>query len=355
MTTINTIHSLIRELEKVSPKLASLDLCSTIQDGQIEAERFEFANNGDEIALVGRALEHLPAPGAALRKMMTDLLSQQNFYGQLCEFAVYDWLRRNDAGFQVQVPLTGSEVLNPNGTDLDGLFEGRDVYFDIKGFGFEAYVREKFRAKLSSMVNGGRILIEGARDNSVKDIEGAFRKLKGLAAELQQNGIAKIPELDWTLRASTSPLTMELGTADPYRTAEENWYYPFKTSRQFHRTSAFLLVFAFSPRFNGLMSVDFDGSTGVFLRSLARRAFLQTKGDATPISNFDSAADPTVTLDQASQLLSGLLFLNFANDNAWLFLNPRAVHPLKKDRVPQLFDFMLPREMSIDDFFHDNY
>ncbi|MBC8831562.1 hypothetical protein IAI13_35175, partial [Escherichia coli] len=44
-------------------------------------------------------------------------------------------------------------------------------------------------------------------------------------------------------------------------------------------------------------------------------------------SNFDAAADPTVTLDQASQLLSGLLFLNFANDNAWLFLNPRAAHP----------------------------
>jgi hypothetical protein len=145
MTTINTIHALISKLEKVSPRLASLDLCSTVQDEQIEAERFEFANNGDEIALVGRALEQLPAPEAALRKMMTDLLSRQNFYGQLCEFA---------------------------------------------------------------------------------------------------------------------------------------WYYPFKTSRQFHRTSAFVLVFSFSPGFNGLMSVDFDGSTGVFLRSLARRAFFQTKGDA---------------------------------------------------------------------------
>ena len=355
MTTINTIHSLIRELEKVSPKLANLDLCSTTQDEQIEGERFEFANNSAEIGFVGSAVEHLSVTQGALRKMMTDLLSQKNFYGQLCEFAVYDWLQRHDAGFQVQVAASGSDVLNRNGTDLDGLFEGRDVYFDIKGFGFEAYVREKFRSKLSDMVGRGRILIDGARDNSVKDIEGAFRKLKELTADLQQNGIAKIPELDWTLRVPTSALTMELNTVDPYWTAAENWYYPFKTARQFHRNSTFVLVFAFSPQFNGLMSVNFEQSTGVVLRSLARRAFLQTKGDTTSISKFDAAADPAITLDQASQLLSGLLFLNFANDDAWLFLNPRASHPLKKDFVPQLFDFMLPREMTIDDFAHDNY
>lgn len=82
---------------------------------------------------------------------------------------------------------------------------------------------------------------------------------------------------------------------------------------------------------------------------------MQTKGDTTPVTNFDPGADPAVTLDQGSQLLSGLLFLNFANDHSWLFLNPRAVHPLKKDQVPQLFDFMLPHEMAIDDFAHDNY
>ncbi|MBX9645530.1 MAG: hypothetical protein K2X57_00565 [Xanthobacteraceae bacterium] len=355
MTTVTTIHSLIKELEPPSPKIAALDLCSTIQDEQIDGERSIFGNNHDEIRMVGRSAEKLLVSQAALRKMMTDLLSQKNFYGQLCEFAVYDWLQRNEAGFQVQIPLTGAEVLNRNGTDIDGLFEGRDVYFDIKGFGFEAYVREKFRAKLESMVNKGRITIDGARDNAVKDIEGAFRKLKDLTTELHQAGIAKIPELDWTLRTSTSSLTVEMNTVDPYWTAEENWYYPFKTARQFHRGAAFVLVFAFSPTFNGLMSVNFEGSTDVVLRSLARRAFLQTKGDATPISKLDPAADPTLSLDQAAQLLSGILFLNFANDKSWLFLNPRAARPLKKDFVPQIFDFMLPHGMAIDDFAHDNY
>ncbi len=352
---VNTIHSLIKELEKESAKISALYLCSTIQDEQIEGERFNFASDRDEIALVGRAAENLPVSQPDLRKIMTDLLSEQNFYGQLCELAAYDWLRRSDAAFRVQIAQSGADVLNPNGTDLDGMFVGRDVYFDIKGFGFEAYVREKFRAKLSGMVNKGRILIDSTCDNSVKDIEGAFRQLKDLTAELQKAGVAKIPKLSWTLRTSTSPLTVETNTADPYWIAEENWYYPFKTSRQFHRNSAFVLIFVFSPRLNGLMSVNFTGSTDVVLRSLARRAFLQTKGDTTPVTKFDSGADPAVTLDRASQLLSGLLFLNFTNERAWLFLNPRAQHPLKKDHVPELFDFMLPQGMSVDDFAHDNY
>jgi hypothetical protein len=355
MTRVNTAHLLIKELEKVSPKIAALDLCTTAPDEPIDAERFNFANDRDEIALVGRAVEHLQTSEADLRKMMTDLLSEENFYGQLCEFAVYDWLSKNNAQFSIQVGQSGAEVLNPRGTDLDGMFDLRDVYFDVKGFGFEAYVREKFRARLASMVGKERILIEGSRDNSVKDMERAFRQIKDLASDLEQNGIAKLPDLDWTLRTSTSAVTTEASTIDPYHIAEENWYYPFKTARQFHRKSAFVLIFAFSPRLNGLMSVNFGKSTDVVLRSLARRAFLQTKGDTTPVKKFDTKADATVTLDQASQLISGLLFLNFNNEHAWLYLNPRAQHPLKKDHVRELFDFMLPRELWIDDFSHDNY
>lgn len=354
MTKVRSTHPLIAQLEQLSPKIASIGLSSTVVDEEIEAELFNFANDPAEIEMVARAAEKLSVSQDALRKMMTDLLSQQNFYGQLCEFAVYDWLSRNDAGYTVQVAQSGADVLNPNGTDLDGMFEGRDAYFDIKGFGFEAYVREKFRKKLSEMV-GKRILIEGSRDSSVKDIERAFRQLKDLASELQRGDIAKIPGLDWTIRTSTDSLSIEVGTADPYWTAEQNWYYPFKTARQFHRHNAFVLIFAFSPRFNGLLSVNFGGTTEVVLRSLARRAFLQTKGDATPVAKLDASADPTVTLDEASQLLSGLLFLNFTDGNSWFFLNPRAKHLLRKDHVRQIFDFMPPREMTIDDFAHDFY
>jgi hypothetical protein len=168
MTKINAIHLLIKELEKLSPKISALDLCSTIPDEQIEEERFNFAINQDEISLVAQAVEDLPVSGSDLRKMMTDLLSRQNFYGQFCELAVYDWLKKSAATFRIQVAQTGREVLNPNGTDLDGMFDTRDVYFDIKGFGFESYVREKFRNKLTAMVKKGRILIDGSRDNSYR-------------------------------------------------------------------------------------------------------------------------------------------------------------------------------------------
>jgi hypothetical protein len=168
--------------------------------------------------MVGRAVEHLSSgllvSDAAIRKMLTDLLSPANFYGQLCEFAAYDWLNRNNASFRVQIAVVAQDVLNPNGSDLDGVFDARDVHFDVKGFGFEAYVREKFRKKIAELVGHGRILIDGPRDNSVKDLEKAFGRSKAIAAELSQSGLAKVPELGWTLRISASPVSME-----PSRTA----------------------------------------------------------------------------------------------------------------------------------------
>lgn len=354
MTNIKSTHALITQLEKLSPKIAALGLLSAVAEEEIEAERLDFANHPVEIEMVARAVETLQVSTDDLRKIMTDLLSEKNHYGQLCELAVYDWLARHDADYSVQVSQSGTDVLNPNGSDLDGMFVARDAYFDIKGFGFESYVREKFRKKLSKAV-GKRILIEGSRDNAVKDIESAFHKLKDLTQALQRGDIAKIPELDWSIRATTETLSIEAGYSDPFATAEENWYYPFKTARQFHRLKAFVLIFAFSPRFNAMQSVNFSGTAAIALRSLARRAFLQTKGDTTPVSKFDAGADQAVTLDEASQLLSGLLFVNFTDDNSWLFLNPRAKHLLRKDHVRQIFDFAPPYGMVIDDFAHDNY
>jgi hypothetical protein len=361
MAMITSLHVAISELEKVSPKIATLSLASTIPEERLEGERLDFVNTSAEIAMVGRAVEHLSSglsvSDAALRKMLTDLLSSANFYGQLCEFAVYDWLNRNNASFRVQIAAGAQDVLNPNGSDLDGVFDARNVHFDVKGFGFEAYVREKLRKKIAELVRHGRVLIDGPRDNSVKDLQKAFGRSKAIAAELSQSGLAKVPELGWTLRISASPVSIEQSSVDPYRMAEENRYYPFKTARQFHRNTPFLLIFAFSPAFNGFMSVDFDGSSGVFFRSLARRAFMQSTGDMDPVLKHDSGADSAVTIHEASRLLSGLLFLDFGDseDTAWLFLNPRAKHRLKKDHVEQMFDFLIPKEMSIDDFEHDNY
>jgi len=114
------------------------------------------------------------------------------------------------------------------------------------------------------------------------------------------------------------------------------------------------LIFGFSYRLNPLLAINLNNSTMTALRALARRAFMQVTDDKTPVDKFDRRADKT-PLNEASKLLSGILFVNFENDEAWLFLNPRAKHKLTRDHLDRIFDFMLLHIVYFDDFSHDDY
>ena len=358
-TAIRNLYSLIAAVAARSPVIARLDLPSKISDQPLEDDLLIFANEPDELDRVTRAVEHLAGQGGMtynqLTKMMVDLFSVANFYGQLCEFGVYDWLQRHDAAFDPQVHLTGKDVLNPNGTDLDGRFRARNILFDIKAMGFQTYVKAQFQKKLQRLVKGGLVTIDGPDDHSVKEIEThAFRQIPRVGNELNSNGIARIEQLAWIARVNKGRVAMAETTTDPYRMAEQNCYYPFKSARQFPRNTPFVLIFAFGHRFNQPLAVNFNDSTLVALRALARRAFMQMTGDATPMNKFDPKAS-SVSLEDASQLLSGLLFLNFNNDHAWFFANPRAKHKVTRDHLEHIFDFSIPRDLYFDDFAHDNY
>jgi hypothetical protein len=290
---IRNLYALIAQLAVRSRVIARLDLASKISDQSLEDDLLIFANEPQELDRVARAVEHLAGPGGMtqdeLIRMMKELLSVANFYGQLCEFGVYDWLQRHEAAFDPQVHLAGEDVLNPNGTDLDGRFKYRSVFFDIKAMGFQAYVKEQFKKKLQRLVKNGLVTIDGPDDNSVKDIQvHAFQAVPTVAGELNSNGIARIDQLGWTVRLNKGKVAMAESTVDPYRMAEENCYYPFKSARQFARHAPFVLVFAFGHRFNPGLSVNFGNSTLVTLRSLARRAFMQMTGNPTTVDKFDA-------------------------------------------------------------------
>jgi len=160
--------------------------------------------------------------------------------------------------------------------------------------------------------------------------------------------------LSWTVHA-TPPcrITTTVHTHNPYRLAEENRHFPFKGARQFTRNKPFLLVFSYAAQFNHALFVNFGGSTDITLRSLARRVFLSS--DPTPADQFDDKVAPIISIADAARLISGLLFINLDNDEALLFLNPRATHPITQAHVEQTFDFTMPPRLGVDDFAHDNY
>ena len=61
-------------------------------------------------------------------------------------------------------------------------------------------------------------------------------------------------------------------------------------------------------------------------------------------------------MSDASSLLSALLFINLDVENeARMYLNPRAANRLTHYHVDQIFDFSTPPSLLIDDFAYDDY
>lgn len=357
----NTLHALINKLSKRSSVIAGMNLATSLADAPLSGKLLDFINRMRDLDSVARAIELLSAKAglnpADAEISVKQLMNDRHFYGAFCELATYDWLDRHAVAFQAQVKLSGSDVLNPNGCTIDGRFTAIDGYFDIKGMGFEAYVTEQFKEALRKQLPSFDIVIDGPMDIAVKDIElHAFGQLAALKTKLANGGIETISALGWTIRAQTPQrTTIATHTMDPYRLAEENRYYPFKTAGQFSRNAPFVLIFSYSHQFNPALSVNFAGMSDIALRSLARRAFIQITADSSPAASYDRQVPSGTQIADAAQLLSGLLFINLDDDSAWLFTNPRATHKLTDYHLKQLFDFNLPVSLGTDDFTHDDY
>jgi hypothetical protein len=361
-TKVRTVHGLITELESRSGTITSMGLAPKVADDQLEGAIFNFANQPVDLDRIARCVDDLVATGgsnaAEVETGLCLLLAARHFYGQFCELGAYAWLLKHGVKFAAQQKLPGTDVLNPNGCTIDGHLTAVDAYFDIKGMGFQAYVAEEFRRKLEGRCAGFRVTIDGSMDVAVKDIETyAFRTLPAITKEVSGGGIYKLAELGWTVRVQRpQPVVNSTTTVDPYKLAQENRYYPFKTASQFTERSPFIMIFPYAAQFNHGLFVNFANSTEIMLRSLARRAFIELSADQTAAQNHDAQVALGVSLSDASSLLSGLLFINLdAEEEAWLFLNPRAANKFTRYQVDQMFDFSPPSWLLVDDFAYDDY
>ena len=148
---------------------------------------------------------------------------------------------------------------------------------------------------------------------------------------------------------------MSVPTWGPYTQAEELRFYPFKQAAQFTTNKPFMLIFGYLRRFNPFLHEDATGFTEKFFRSLARRAFIQLSNDPQPLSNFDERVKG-VTLGEASQLLSAIMFIDLDSERYHVFSNPRARNPIRRGIVNLTMDTHPVTDLaSYDDFEHDNY
>jgi hypothetical protein len=358
---LKTIHALLQQLALRSNMIAAMGLTTKLADGDLRGRLINLANRPEDLDRISRAIECLVTKAgltpALAEQALRQLVNDRHFYGTYCELGAYEWLDRNGAAFTAQIALTGQQVLNPNGCIIDGRFDEVEAFFDIKGFGFQAYAMELFKERLKALLPGFDVVIDGPTDIAVKDIETyAFGRLNSFRASLATGGIEQIKELGWTVRVhAPRRVTMAEHTQDPYRLAEENRYYPFKTAGQFTTQAPFVLIFPYAAQFNTWHAVNFAGGADIAMRSIARRAFFQLTGDHSLVQKHDDQTSPGTLVSDAARLLSGILFLDLDRSEGWLFLNPRAAHPLTNYSLEEIFNFHVPVGLGVDDFAHDAY
>jgi hypothetical protein len=359
----STRYGWLQDLEALSPTVAALNLTAQVSDEPywdtvtnlaINADAFNLSGCPHHNGAIARWLGGLAANGVTqsqLSRLLVDLTSR-NTYGTFSELSGYGLLLDAHLPFQIQVPMGKAGILNPNGADLDGrLTISGDVLFDIKAFGLHEHLSNRLHERLSGEFSSQFVAIEGSADVAVSvmtDLLG--RGYSSLVSELRAKGLARRDGLDVSLRP-TRQVQVTSGTLDPYALAKNHAEYAFGFAKQFARRKPFMLIFVIHPWLGGLrLSTDFPGDADTFMRSFARRTFMQFLRDKAKIFGVSRAI--------ASRLLSGIMFINAwqptdAKHTHRLFLNPYAKHPIPGLTVRRL-EVGIPG-LRKDDFQNDVY
>lgn len=321
----------------------------------INAVAYNLSGCPDHNKSIARWVDEMMNQGVALsqiEKLLIDLTSR-NTYGTFSELAAYGLLLDAAIPFGMQVPMRGTAILNSNGSDLDGVLKiGNPVYFDVKAFGLHEYLAEELSRKLSQMFPSDFVAIGGSVDVSVTEMSHLLSKdFKALGAELASLRKATRGALEIRLEPK-QPVQFVINTANPYELAKNHADYAFKFAKQFVRRKPFILVFVIHPWLGGFrLSTNFSSDTQQFMRSFARRTFMQFRSDRTKVLGVTRAA--------ASKLLSGIMFVDAWQKpstkprNHALYLNPYAKHPISKLNRDRLVTGI--HNMDFDDFEHDAY
>lgn len=278
-----------------------------------------------------------------------------NTYGAFSELAGYGKLLDAHIPFRIQESVGNNEILNPNGSILDGIFTiGDDVFFDIKSFGLQEHLVSEIRRKLRLDFPKYSASIDYGPEVSVSDLQ----YLLGTGYDdlvNQLNSVSSAIRGDVRVKIHNKMIghvVISESEHNPYALAEKYSKYVFNYSKQFTRNKPFVLIFVIHPWLgSSMLYQDFQGHSKDFFRSFARRSFMQH------IRSNEMLWDLRKGI--VSQYLSGIMVLDVSLEkeckipvNAF-YENPHAINPiseLTKDFLVRSIDFKY-----CDDFLYDVY
>src|ERR1700730_13201319 len=182
---IDTRNQWLTELARPSAFIRSLNFSTGKDFAYVErppgnpvfhdADAYNLSNSLPHNQIIVDAIDILQGrmPEKAIRNLVGEL-TFRNTYGAFSELVAYKWLGDAEIDFTPQVPMTASDVLNSNGSIIDGqiiLANNKRVFFDIKGFGFHAHKIKILNERLERALNGRTVLIEGAWDVSIESLQ----------------------------------------------------------------------------------------------------------------------------------------------------------------------------------------
>ncbi len=182
---IETKFQWIDKLTTLCPLIGSLNLKAgkdivyaervhgTLVSHNVDA--YNLSNSDAHNQIVARAVKALSGKvdDSVLRHMLGELTSRTKTYGAFCELAAYDRLTRAGLTPTPQIAMTAAEVLNSNGSILDGnlMLGNKIVFFDIKAFGFHAHKIKILNDRLNAEFPSKSVLVEGAWDVSIEFLQ----------------------------------------------------------------------------------------------------------------------------------------------------------------------------------------
>ena len=311
----------------------------------IDADAYHFSNSDEHQVLLNRSFTDFHSrSGDVLLKNLIGELTFRKTYGAFSEIAAYDWLAKNGIDFETQVPLGPADVVNPNGSAIDGKLRlgTKDVYFDVKGFGFYEHKFAILKKKIEREFSDEEVVVEGGTFGSIDSIQDLleWNGFNALLAELRSDKKAKRDALQFQVRAKRK-VSISIHEPDPVRSAESNREYPLSFGQQFTRNTPFILFFVIHPWFSkGAIHQNFAGYTDQFCRKLCDLTFDSFCKDQTLLFGLEKR--------ELAKLLSGIAFINVwpqsssmgSGASSRIFLNRNALFPLNRSDFGQLQDQM---------------
>lgn len=250
----------------------------------------------------------------------------------------------------------------PDPIELDGVFEGATVLFDIKLLGRQEVVLSQLTRCVNKNIacQGLTAEINGAIDFRTFSDE----RFAQLLREIASAAPARVP-----FRTADPPLVVRFVPSANGRHMTERRFHPFRFAaqnapcmlrhaEQLPRSRRFLFVFVYSSTFSQMAS----GSDSVIVeRALARRAFIDLSRREDPVTELAPRSDSSVSIGDAAASLGGIIFLDASPERAptlRAYLNPNAKESnrVSADSLRAIGDFgNHVFDDPIEDFEYDNY